>query len=378
MRKFFNILNSLKAHKIAFIGLIILAVLYTIMLFAEFIAPYHYDSEVRSHSYMPPTKFHFFDNEGKYHLIPIFYDREYKFDEFYRRVYVENKKSMHKLQLFPKGEEVKLLGFIPINRHLFGSTTLNESGGAKVSKGRPQSPLGGADGRVYLFGADSRGRDLFSRIIYGSRVSLTIGFAGVFFAMSFGLLIGGIAGYFGGVIDNALMRFCEIIMLIPSFFLLLALRAAFPPEMSSVQIFFMIVFILSFVGWASTARVIRGMTKSISQREFVLAAQAIGQSRAAIIIKHILPQTLSFVIVSLTLSIPAFILTESGLSLIGLGIQDPHASWGNLLSDVMNIADINQHPWMLIPGGFIFITVMAFNFLGDGLRDILDPRAVAN
>lgn len=351
-----NIISSLRTHKIAFAGLIILAFLYAIMIFAEFIAPYHYDSEVRSHSYMPPTKFHFFDNNGKFHLIPIFYDREYKFDEYFRRIYVENEEKAHKLKFFVKGEKVKLLGFIPIDRHLFGST----------------------DGRVYIFGADSRGRDLFSRIIYGSRVSLTIGFAGVFFAMSFGLIVGGIAGFFGGIVDNVLMRFCEIVMLIPSFFLLLALRAAFPPEMSSVQIFFMIVFILSFVGWASTARVIRGMTKSISQREFVLAAKAIGQSRPIIIIKHILPQTLSFVIVSLTLSIPAFILTESGLSLIGLGIQDPHASWGNLLSDVMNIADINQHPWMLIPGGFIFITVMAFNFLGDGLRDILDPHAVVN
>jgi peptide/nickel transport system permease protein len=343
---------KLREHKIAFVGGIILLFLYIVMIFADFFAPYHYDSEIRSHSYIPPTKFYFFDQEGKFHFLPIFYERQFEFDQYFRRVYVEDKSKMHKLQFFPKGEKVKLLGLFPIERRLFGSS-----------------------GRVYILGADSRGRDLFSRIVYGSRVSLTIGFAGVFFAMTFGLLVGGIAGYFGGFIDNILMRLCESIMLIPSFFLLLALRAAFPPQMSSVQIFFMIVFILSFVGWASTARIIRGMTKSISQREFVLAAQAIGQSRLKIIIKHILPQTLSFVIVSLTLSIPSYILTESGLSLIGLGIQDPHASWGNLLSDSMNIADIHLHPWMLIPGGFIFITVMAFNFLGDGLRDILDPRA---
>jgi peptide/nickel transport system permease protein len=348
-------LAKLRRHKIAFVGGIILLVLYTVMIFAEFFAPYHYDSEVRTHSYMPPTKFHFFDEQGNFHLLPIFYERSFQFDRYFRRVYVEDKSQMHRLKFFPKCEEKKLFGFIPSDRRLFGAT-----------------------GRVYLFGADARGRDLFSRIIYGSRVSLTIGFAGVFFAMTFGLLIGGIAGYFGGVIDNILMRICEMIMLVPSFFLLLALRAAFPPQMSSVQIFFMIVFILSFIGWASTARIIRGMTKSISQREFVLAAQAIGQSRAKIIIKHILPQTLSFVIVSLTLAIPSYILMESGLSLIGLGIQDPHASWGNLLSDVMNIADIHLHPWMLIPGGFIFITVMAFNFLGDGLRDILDPRATTS
>jgi peptide/nickel transport system permease protein len=347
-----DLILNLKAHKMAFIGGIILITLYAVMLLAEFIAPYHYDSEKREHSYIPPTKFYFFDKSGKFHFLPVFYEREYKFDEFYRRVFVENTDKIYQLQLFPKGEAVKLLGIFTIDRHLFGS-----------------------NGRIYLIGADLRGRDLLSRIVYGSRVSLTIGFAGVLFSMIIGLSVGSIAGYFGGALDNILMRICEMIMLIPSFYLLLALRATFPPELSSVEIYFMIVLILSFVGWASTARIIRGMTKSISQREFVLSATAIGQNRPTIIFKHVLPQTLSFIIVSLTLSIPSFILMESGLSLIGLGIQDPHASWGNLLSDVMNIADIHMHPWMLIPGGFIFITVMAYNFLGDGLRDILDPHA---
>ncbi|MDR0304041.1 MAG: ABC transporter permease [Chitinispirillales bacterium] len=347
-----NIIEKLTSHKMAFIGGIILTILYAVMFLAEFVAPYHYDSERREHSYMPPTKFHFFDKNGKFHFLPFFYEQEYEFDEYYRRVFVENTDKMYKFCLFAKGERVKLLGILSIDRHLFG-----------------------ADGRIYIIGADSRGRDLFSRIVYGSRVSLTIGFAGVFFSMVIGLSVGAVAGYFGGVIDNILMRICEMIMLIPSFFLLLALRATFPPQLSSVEIYFMIVLILSFVGWAGTARIIRGMTKSISQREFVLAATAIGQNHLTIIFKHVLPQTLSFVVVSLTLSIPSFILMESGLSLIGLGIQDPHASWGNLLSDVMNIADIHMHPWMLIPGGFIFITVMAYNFFGDGLRDVLDPHS---
>jgi peptide/nickel transport system permease protein len=224
-------------------------------------------------------------------------------------------------------------------------------------------------------GADMRGRDLFSRIVFGSRVSLTVGFIGVAVSMFIGLWVGGIAGYFGGAVDNTLMRICEVIMLIPGFYLLLGLRVLFPADMSSVQIYFMIIFILSFIGWAGLARIIRGMTKSISEREFVQAAEAIGQNRFIIIFKHIIPQTYSYLVISLTISIPGYILAESGLSLVGLGIKDPQASWGNLLSDAMNIADIQFHPWVLIPGFFIFITVMAFNFVGDGLRDILDPKS---
>ncbi len=350
MREFFN---QLKKKKTAFIGVIILLVLYTIMLFASFIAPYHYDNEVRSNSYAPPSKIHFVDTQGKFHIFPFSYKVTFTRDEFFNRIFIEDTTQAYPLQLFAKGEKHKILGIIPTTRHLFGTAE---------------------GGRFYLLGADSRGRDLFSRIIYGSRVSLTIGFVGVLVSTLIGLIVGGTAGYFGGVVDTILMRLCEAMMLIPGFYLLLALRATFPADLSSVQLYFMIVFILSFIGWAGLARIIRGMTKSISQQEFVLAAKAMGQRKRIIIMRHIIPQTFSYLTVSLTLSIPSYILFESGLSLIGLGIQDPYASWGNLLSDAMNIADIHSHPWILIPGGFIFITVMAYNFVGDGLRDILDPR----
>lgn len=346
-------LAKLKRHKLALAGLVILLLLYGMCVFAEFIAPYGYDNELRSNSYNPPSRIHFIDGKGTFHILPFVYNSGYVFDGYYRRVFTEKKDTLYRLRLFVRGDAYAFLGIVRCNLHLFG-----------VEPG----------GRIYLMGADSRGRDLFSRIVYGSRVSLTVGLIGVFISTIIGLLIGGIAGYYGGKLDNALMRVCEMVMLVPGFYLLLALRAAFPPEISSVKVYLLIILILSFIGWAGLARIIRGMAKSIRNREFVIAAEALGQKTVVIIFKHIVPQTFSFLIVSITLSIPGYILGESGLSLIGLGIQDPYASWGNLLSDAMNIADIKFHPWILIPGFFIFITVMAFNFLGDGLRDVFDPK----
>jgi peptide/nickel transport system permease protein len=347
-------LGKLKRHKPALIGLAVLIVLYLGCIFAEFAAPYHYDNENRSNSFNPPSAIHWIDGSGKFHIVPFIYNSAYSFDRYYRRVFVEKKDSHYHFKLFVKGDRYKLFGLIPWDRHLLG-----------VDKG----------GRFYLMGADSRGRDLFSRIVYGSRVSLTIGLVGVFISTIIGLVVGGFAGYLGGKLDNVIMRLCEMVMLVPGFYLLLALRAAFPPEISSVKIYFLIILIISFIEWAGLARIIRGMSKSIRNREFVIAAEALGQKTIVIIFKHIIPQTMSFLIVSITLSIPSYILGESGLSLIGLGIQDPYASWGNLLSDAMNIADIKFHPWILIPGFFILVTVMAFNFLGDGLRDVFDPKS---
>jgi peptide/nickel transport system permease protein len=346
-------IKKLKKHRMAIAGFWVLVILYLGCLFADFIAPYHYDNESRKNSYNPPISIHFFDTQGRFHLRPFVYEYGFEFDENFNRVFMENREKTYPIRLFVKGDSYRLLWLIPTNRHLFGV----------------ESP-----GRIYLFGADSRGRDLFSRILFGSRVSLSIGFIGVIISFIIGIIIGGISGYYGARVDNVLMRLCEMVMLIPGFYLLLALRAAFPPDLSSVKVYMLIVLILSFIGWASLARIIRGMAKSISQREFVLAARALGQKDILIVTKHLIPQTFSFLIVAATLRIPFYILGESGLSLIGLGIQDPEASWGNLLSEAMNIADIKFHPWILLPGFFIFITVMAFNFLGDGLRDAFDPK----
>lgn len=345
--------RRLKRHKLAMIGAWILFIFYFLMIFADFVSPYHFDNEKRENSYNPPTKLHFIDTNGKFHLNPFVYNSSFEFDEFYNRVYKEDLSKPYSIKFLVKGDEHKILGLFKTEYHLFG-----------VDK----------PARIYLMGADSRGRDLFSRLLYGSRVSLSIGLIGVAVSLLLGTLVGGISGYFGGKIDNVLMRFCEMIMMIPGFYLMLALRTAFPPELSSVEIYFMIVLIMSFIGWAGLGRVIRGMVLSIREKEFVTAARAVGEHHLLIIIKHILPNTLSYIIVYVTLSIPAYMLGESALSLLGLGIQDPHASWGNMLSEAMSVAEIKFHPWILLPGLFIFISVIAFNFLGDGLRDAFDPK----
>ncbi len=345
-------LGELRRYRFAWVSFCILLSLYVIAIFAGFFAPYHFDNERRDLSYAPPSKVRFIDKEGNL-TWPFIYKTAYKFDEFYNRVYLEDTQERYKLQFFSRGDEYSILGLFKGNVHLLGV---------------------GPEARLLLFGADSRGRDLFSRIIYGSQISLSIGLVGVFISLLIGLLVGGIAGYFGGKTDNILMRGCEIVMVIPGFYLMLALRNVFSYSLSSVQIYFVIVFIMSFIGWAGIARVVRGMAISLRNREFVEAAKALGVPDIKIIWRHIIPHTLSYTIVAATLSVPGYILGESALSLLGLGIQDPYASWGNLLSDAMAISQIKFHPWILIPGVFIFIAVMAFNLLGDGLRDISDPH----
>jgi peptide/nickel transport system permease protein len=346
-------LRHLKRHRLAMISLAILVVLYLVMIFADFIAPFSFDDEQRTLSYCPPMRMHLVDESGTFHWWPFLYQYSYTFDEYYNRIYVQDVSVRYPLKLFVKGDRHLLLGLIPMRTHLFGV----------------DEPA-----RLYVWGADYRGRDIFSRILYGSRISLSIGFVGVAISFFVGMIIGGISGYFGGNTDNALMRLSEMVMMIPGFYLMLALRAAFPPNLSSVEVYLMIVLIMSFIGWAGLSRVIRGMVLSIREKEFVTAARSSGDAPFRIIVRHILPNTLSYVIVAVTLSIPGYILGESALSLIGVGIQEPYASWGNMLSDAMNIGEIRFHPWILIPGLFIFISIMAFNFLGDGLRDAFDPR----
>ena len=342
-------LSNFNKNKAGVVCLMLIMLLYGGAIFADFLSPYSYKDEDRNYSYAPPTEIHFLD-EGNFQ--PYVYGLTFSFDEFHKRVYTEDKTRKYRVKMFVQGESYKMLGITPFNIRLFGT----EDGG-----------------RIHLFGADSRGRDIFSRLFYGGRVSLSIGLIGVSISFTIGLLVGGIAGYYGGKIDNIVMRICEMFMMVPGFYLMLALRSAVPDDFNSFQVYLSIVVILSFIGWAGLARIIRGMAISLRERDYILAAKACGLSDIRIIIKHILPHTLSYSIVAIMLSIPGYILGEAALSLIGLGIQDPIASWGNMLSDAMKIAHLKLHPWVLVPGLFIFITVMSFNVVGDTLRDCFDP-----
>ena len=231
------------------------------------------------------------------------------------------------------------------------------------------------EGRLFLLGTDINGRDVFSRILFGGRISLTIGFLALFISFPLGMLYGGVSGYLGGVVDNIMMRISEAIMSIPSFYLLIILAAILPANMTSIQRFALIVVILALIGWAGFSRVVRGMVLSVKNQEFVHAAESIGASKKRIIIKHLLPQTLSYVIVAMTLSVPSYILSESGLSFLGLGIQQPDASWGNMLKEAQEYVNILYRPWLLTPGFLIFVAVLSFNLIGDTIRDILDPKS---
>ncbi|MFP4473387.1 MAG: ABC transporter permease [Candidatus Omnitrophota bacterium] len=350
--EFQSALRSFRQNRFAMICLWVLIVFYAGALFAGFLAPYSYDDEARDLSYAPPTAVHFFSEDGQWRG-PYVYGINITFDRFHRRVYREDRSETHSLQFLVSSETFKFAGLELPRVRLFGVD---------------------APGRLYLWGADSRGRDIFSRILYGGRISLSIGLIGVAISYVIGLLIGGIAGYYGGKIDNILMRVCEMFMMIPGFYLLLALRAVVPADFNSVQVYFSIVIILSFIGWAGLARIIRGMCLSLREREFVLAARVMGAGDLKIIREHILPHTLSYSVIAVMLAIPGYILAESALSLIGLGIQDPFASWGNMLAEAMNIVRIRFAPWILIPGGCIFVVVMCFNVVGDALRDVLDPQ----
>lgn len=230
------------------------------------------------------------------------------------------------------------------------------------------------DPKVFVFGTDSLGRDLFSRVVFGSRVSLAVGVLGVVISIALGTFIGAYSGYVGGRTDSVIMRIVEIEMSLPSFYFLVALASIVPENLSPTLTFSLIVVLMSFIRWAGFARIVRGMTASLREQEYVLAARSLGASRWHILVRHIIPATRSYTIIAATLSIPSFILGESALSLLGLGIQEPGASWGSLMAEAQNVQNLVRYPWILIPGLFISVTVMAFNFLGDHLRDRLDPR----
>ncbi|RUM29427.1 MAG: ABC transporter permease [Aquifex sp.] len=314
-------------------SLSLIGIITFLIIFADFFAPYPYDLQNREAPFHPPTRIHFI-KDGK---LTFPYVNKYELTDPLFKVYRENKNISCRLKFF----------------------TRTPYGFKFVSVDEPC--------KLYILGADKLGRDVLSRLLYGGRYSLGVAIIGTLTTFLIGAIIGGISGYFGGWVDTFIMRLVEVLMSIPAFYLLLSLRAVFPLELSSGQIFLIIVFILSFLGWASLARVVRGMVLSIREKEFVLAAKTYGASTLRILFKHILPNTYFYLIVSATMSIPAFILGEASLSLLGLGIQEPEPSWGNMLSDVRNVNILASYPWLVAPGVAIFLTILAFNILGDSL-----------
>ena len=347
-------IKEILKDKFAKIALIVLTILYALIFFADFIAPYSKDYSNRELAYVPPSKIYVINEKGHLSLPYTYnYTRTYV-PELMQTVFKEDRTKKYYLQPLVLREEYKILGLVPCDLHLFG-----------VQKG----------GNIHLLGTDINGRDVFSRLLFGGQISMTVGFLALFILFPIGLIYGGISGYFGGKTDAIMMRFAEAIMAIPSFYLLIILAAILPSGMTSIQRFCLIVVILALIGWAGFARVVRGMVLSIKKEEFVQAEKTMGASNLRIILRHILPQTTSYVIIAMTLSVPSYILAESGLSFLGLGIQQPDASWGNMLKEAQEFTNILYRPWLLAPGGLIFIAVLAFNLLGDAIRDFLDPKS---
>jgi peptide/nickel transport system permease protein len=348
-------MRSLFENKSLLASVIVLAIMGLLAAGAGFVAPNGPNDQYRKFFYAPPTKIHFVDRAGKFHLRPFVYQQKLIDPESV--VYEEDTSVSYPLSFFTKGEPYNVLGVIPCERHL-------------ISVEQPA--------HVFLLGCDNLGRDTFARILFGAQVSLSVGLIAVAISFPIGLLVGGLAGFYAGTaVDVILMRITELFLALPGLYLMIALRSAFPLDVPSEKIYVMMVVILSFLGWASLARVIRGMVLSLRARDFVTAAIALGASHARIIRRHILPNVASFALVQATLAIPAYILGEVTLSYLGLGVQEPSPSWGNMLVDAQNVQVLTSHWWVLSPGVAIFITVLAFNLLGDGLRDWFDPKGRA-
>ncbi|MEQ9373093.1 MAG: ABC transporter permease [Coleofasciculus chthonoplastes F3-SA18-01] len=365
--------QKLKNNPLARFGAIVLLIFYLAVIAADFVAPYDPYASQPNGSLLPPTQVYWRTPEGRFigpHVYPTTQgptdletgERELMVDwqsPSPIRLFVQDSAYQFfqlRFPLPPNFEEVEIFGGIPMNLHLFGTI---------------------GEGKLNLLGTDEQGRDQFSRLVYGGRISLSIGLVGIAISFPLGLIIGGISGYFGGWIDAILMRLVEVMMTIPTLYLLVALASVLPPGLTSAQRFLLIVLITSFIGWSGLARVIRGQVLSIKEREFVQASQAMGAKPFYIIVRHVLPQTATYVIISATLAVPSFIVAESVLSLIGLGIQQPDPSWGNLLSLATNASILVLQPWLIWPPAvLIILTVLAFNLLGDGLRDALDPRSL--
>ena len=343
-----------RKHRLARWSAVVMLTLYLSAAFCEILAPYPLAYREIDHAYAPPQRLHFIGDDGL-HFRPFVYALSPVRNPETRRVhYIEDRSRSYPVRLFPKGEPYRLWGLLELDRHLLG---VDEPG------------------TLYLLGTDSLGMDLFSRILYGARISLTVGLVGVGLSFVFGLIIGAISGYYGGWVDHLIQRGIEILRSFPSIPLWMALSAALPATWSPLKVYFGITVVLSFIGWTGLARQVRGKILSLREEDFVTAALLVGASKRRIMARHLLPSMMSHIVVALTLALPGMILGETALSFLGLGLRPPMTSWGVLLKEAQNVQAIAFYPWLLTPAIFVILAVLTFNFVGDGLRDAADPYA---
>lgn len=340
-----------KRHRVAVVSGVFLGVLYISILFSELLAPYHYQSRHIDHIYAPPQGIHLF-HEGRF-VGPFVYGQRYSLNlDTLKREYTPDHSLIHPIRFFCRGDSYSFWGLFESDVHLFCPSR---------------------DGTLFLLGTDRLGRDVLSRIIYGARISLTIGLLGVAISFMLGLVFGGLAGYYGGIVDLVIQRIIEVLQSLPTIPLWLALAAIMPVTWSPMVVYFAITVILGLIDWTGLARAVRSKLLSLREEDYVLAAQLMGAKPARIIGRHLVPGFMSHLIASATLAIPSMILGETALSFLGLGLRPPITSWGVLLTEAQNINIVALYPWLLTPAIPVILVVLAFNFLGDGLRDAADP-----
>lgn len=346
-----------KRNKLAVISFWFLALLYLSALFAPVISPYDKTHRFNKHLYLPPREIHIINEDGGLQRPFVYAVKIETNKETFTRDFVEDRSQRYPVQFFVKGDPYKLWGLFRMDWHLFGVENAEEVG------------------PIFLLGGDKFGRDILGRALYGGRISLTIGLVGVTISLIIGLLLGGLSGLYGGVVDNLIQRLIEFIRSIPTIPLWMGLAAALPADWPQIRIYFGITIILSLLAWTTLARVVRGKFLSLRNEDFVLAAQSAGANQWYLIWQHLVPSFMSYVLVDITLAIPGMIIGETALSFLGLGLVSPTVSWGVMLKDAQQVVEIAIHPWILWPAMFVVVTVLALNFIGDGLRDAADPYA---
>ncbi|WP_316860356.1 ABC transporter permease [uncultured Cohaesibacter sp.] len=342
-----------KRHKLGLIGLWVTLFIYLCTLFVEILAPQGATAYSTKHAYYPPQRIHFFTENGSFKPHVLGYKVKFDYDTG-SRSFIPDPRKVIALGFWVKGDKYKWLGLIPGDRHLFGPIKPRE--------------------KMFLVGADRLGRDVLSRTIYASRISMTIGLAGVALSLVLGIAIGGLSGYMGGFTDQIIQRFIEFLQSLPSIPLWIGLAAAIPAETPPLETYFLISIVLSVLGWTGLARVVRGRFLALKEEDFIRAATLDGCSTSRILFRHMLPNFTSHIIAVVTLAIPGMILAETALSYLGIGLRAPVVSWGVLLQEIQNIRSMATAPWLFFPGLIVVIAVLALNFLGDGLRDAADPH----